>query len=206
MSEEKNPRPQCGISSDVDEAVQNQEAEVSTSQAQIDYDKGKEFLGTGDAALAASAFHNALLGFEQEGDEGGIANASAQLGDICMSREDYDKAQKHFQRAFDICTKLDDPFSVISLKKKIAAVNRCMKKYDDAVEQYLDLVEMYEGYNNPAGVVAVLDEMADLYLEKGEKNKAADAYRTAASIHKNFSHSRHAEKLMDKASAIEAQG
>jgi len=63
--------------------VMSQEPEEAKDPAQADYDQGKQILQAGDEALAASCFHNALVGFEQNGDDKGVANASDQLGDIC---------------------------------------------------------------------------------------------------------------------------
>ncbi len=46
--------------------------------------------------------------------------------------------------------------------------------------------------------------MADIYIAKGAKLKAADAYRTMSSIHKNFKHDSIAAKLIEKAEALES--
>ncbi len=205
MNDDRQSQPQCGTFTGLDEIEQNQETEVSTSQAQVDYDKGKEFLEAGDAALAASAFHNALIGFEQDKDDKGIANASDRLGDICIDRGEYSQAIPLYKRAFSICENHEDPSSKLALRKKIAAAHRSLKQYDEAIGIYLDIIDTYGGYNNPAGAVEHLETLAEVFLEMDAGEKAADAYRTAASIHANFNHTRHAKELMDKAEAIEAQ-
>ena len=69
-----------------------------------------------------SALHNALLGYEEKGDETGIANASNQLGHVCLARKEFEQAQKHYQRAWEICEKLQDPMSLIALQKQFVAV------------------------------------------------------------------------------------
>ena len=68
-------------------------------------------------AQAAVAFHNALFGYEEKGDENGIANASNQLGHVCLARKEYEQAKRHYQRAWEICEKLQDPMSLIALSK-----------------------------------------------------------------------------------------
>ena len=45
--------------------------------------------------------------------------------------------------------------------------------------------------------------MAEIYLDAGEKAKAADAYRTVASIHQNFQHHTIAEGYLKKARDLE---
>lgn len=181
-------------------------AESEKSRAQLDYEQGKTFMGTGDHTLAAAAFHNALVEFEETGDENGMANACTQLGDICVGRQEYQRALGHYQKAFAICTNKDDQASVTFLKKKMAAARRSLGQYDEAVTLYVDLLDMYGGLNNPQGAVETLEELAGVYQEKGEGRKAADAFRTAADIHANFKHSRHAAALLKKAEEAEAAG
>lgn len=171
--------------------------------ARADYNKGKELRAAGDEAQAASFFHNALVGFEQKGDDQGVANASDQLGDICAARQNHEKAIAHYQRAYTICDKENDMFSLIALQKKMGAAQRALKQYDKAVNIYLNVIDIYAGYNNPAGTVNVMEELAKLYLEMGERQKSADTYRTIASIHKNFKHNRQAQEFMDKAVQVE---
>ncbi|MEK6197222.1 MAG: tetratricopeptide repeat protein [Desulfobacterales bacterium] len=183
--------------------VMNQEPEEAKDPAQADYDQGKEIRQAGDEALAASCFHNALVGFEQNGDDKGVANASDQLGDICALREEHEKAIEHYQRAYDICDKENDSFSLIALLKKIVVSKRALNKYDEAIKIYLNVIDIYSGYNNPGGTVAAMEELAKLYLEIGERQKSADTYRTIASIHKNFKHNTYAKEFMDKATQVE---
>jgi tetratricopeptide (TPR) repeat protein len=183
--------------------VMNQEPEEAKDPAQADYDQGKQIRQAGDEALAASCFHNALVGFEQNGDDKGVANASDQLGDICALREEHEKAIEHYQRAYDICDKENDSFSLIALLKKIVVSKRALNKYDEAIKIYLNVIDIYSGYNNPGGTVAAMEELAKLYLEIGERQKSADTYRTIASIHKNFKHNTYAKEFMDKATQVE---
>ena len=183
--------------------VMNQEPEEAKDPAQADYDQGKQIRQAGDEALAASCFHNALVGFEQNGDDKGVANASDQLGDICALREEHEKAIEHYQRAYDICDKENDSFSLIALLKKIVVSKRALNKYDEAIKIYLNVIDIYSGYNNPGGTVAAMEELAKFYLEIGERQKSADTYRTIASIHKNFKHNTYAKEFMDKATQVE---
>lgn len=175
----------------------------SSDPVQEDYENGKKFLGAGDLGQAAAAFHNALIGFEQKNDERGIANASNQMGDVCAQRRDYESALKHFERAHAICERLQDPFSAVAVQKKIAQARRGMKQFDEAVKTYLDVLDAYRDFKNPDGAVKILNELAETYLQKGDRGNAVDCYRTAASIHANFKHSREAKSLLDKAKALE---
>ena len=185
------------------EKLDPQDEAAEKDPAQEDYDAGKRHQEAGDVVQAAGAYHNALVGFEQSDNEKGIANAVCQLGEICLTREDYEQGLAHFQRAYEICDRLNDHFSLLLLKKKMAHAHRCLKQFPETVRSYMDVLDIYSDHNNHEGAVKVLDELADIYLEMGEKSRAADAYRTAASIHKNFKHAREAQMLLDKAQAIE---
>lgn len=173
------------------------------SQAQLDLEEGIRFFKAEDIAQAANAFHNALRGFEEEKNDKGIANASDKLGDVCFERGDFAQALNHFNRAFAIAAAPGDELSMTYMKRKLARTHCGLRQYSEAMAIYADLLDAYRDFNNPGGTVQVFEEMAEMYLAMGDRAKAADAYRTAANIHQNFKHSRHAETLLQKAKAAE---
>jgi tetratricopeptide (TPR) repeat protein len=187
-------------SKDQDKDNVPREAEDS---AQADYNKAKELRGAGDNVQAAAFFHNALVGFEEKDNDQGVANASDQLGDICVERQEHEKAITHYQRAYEICDKENDMFSLVALQKKMAVSKRVLKQYEEAKNIYLNVIDIYAGYNNPAGTVDAMEELAKLYFEMGDRQKSAETYRTIASIHKNFRHTTHAQQFMEKAAQVE---
>jgi tetratricopeptide (TPR) repeat protein len=178
------------------------EKEEEKSQARLDYEAGQEHLKNDEIPQAANMFHNALIGFEQEGDEHGVANAADKLGDISVGRDDYDTALTHYERAYTICEKDVDSFSLFSLEKKKAHVLYMAKKYQDAATMYLDIIDEYQAMRNPQGTIDTLEILANVYIAMGDKEKAADSYRLAASIHKNYKHKRHAEDFLKKAEEV----
>lgn len=172
-------------------------------QVRADYEEGKRLIENGEYAQAAVSLHNALLGYEEKMDEAGMANASNQLGHICLAKKDFEQARQHYQKAWDICEKKQDSMSLVSLLKKFVLVYRGMKQYRQALDICLDLLDKYHANNDPQGTVTVLVDMAEIYLESGEKAKAVDAYRTVASIHNNFKHHTTAESFAQKAKELE---
>lgn len=173
--------------------------------AQAQYEEGKESLKKQETAQAALSFHNALLAFEEAGNQNGVANASNQLGQICLQRQEFDSALKHFQRAWEICEKQNDPMSLLSLSGHLVAVHRGLKQFTEAVRICLDMIDSYHLNNNPQGVVETLEKMVDVYLDAGDRLKAADGYRTIASIHSRYKHKNIAERYMEKARELEAE-
>ncbi|KAF0188024.1 MAG: hypothetical protein FD168_2135 [Desulfobulbaceae bacterium] len=175
----------------------------SSDPAQAQYEEGKEFLKTNELAQAALAFHNALLAFEENDNQNGIANASNQLGNVCLQRQEYEKAMMHYQRAWGICEKQDDPMSLNVLSAQLVLAHQGLKQFPEAVKLCLDMLDTYHSGNNPQGVVETLEKLVNVYIEAGDKAKAADTYRTIASIHAQYKHKNIAEGFIKKAQALE---
>ena len=173
--------------------------------ARKDYLEGRKLYSQGDYAQAAQAFHNALRGFEEQGDEQGVANAADRLGDACLAREEYAMAIANYRRAFAVCEKEDDSFSQLSLNKKMAAAYRKLGDHEKALELLFDMLEHYRLTNNPKGAVEVLVVIAEIYAEQGDRARAADAYRSVASIHARFKHARLAAEFDQQAEALERE-
>jgi tetratricopeptide (TPR) repeat protein len=172
---------------------------------QAEYEEGKKYLDNQEYGQAAVALHNALVGFNEKKDDAGIANASNQLGHVCFARNEYENALKHYQKAFDICDKSNDRMSVLAVLKKIIEVQKSLKQYDAAIESSLVILDHYQDNRDPQGTVSTLEEMAEIYLKAEKKEKAADTYRTVASIHKNFRHETIAAGFMKKAASLTAE-
>lgn len=177
--------------------------EEPLDQAKQDYKQGRELLTKGEYPQAAIAFHNALKGFEEQGNQHGVANASDRLGDVCLAREEYGMALDNYKRAYAICEKEEDSFSLVALNKKMASAYDKMGDHDAALRILLDMVEHYYLTKNPKGATETLERLAEVYQQMGEKRKAADTYRTIASIHANFKHKRLAGEYEQKAAALE---
>ncbi len=181
-----------------------EEARKELTPARKDYLEGREKYKMGNYSEAAICFHNAIKGFEEEGDRIGKANAADRLGDTCMAIEDYEKALLNYQISQQVCQDEEDSFSVLSLNKKIAVCLRRLGRYDDALEILLDMIEHYYLTKNPEGTVKTLSIMAEVYVAAGKLDKAIDSYRTAASIHRNFKHKRKAEEFDALADNLES--
>lgn len=182
---------------------QENNTEQSNDPVKQDYLEGRKLLREGKHAQAAIAFHNALRGFEERGDQAGVANAADRLGDACLARDEYAMAIVNYQRAYAICEKEDDSFSLLALNKKMAAAYRKLGDHDKALELLYDMLEHYRLTNNPKGAVEALIIIAETYAAQGETAKAADAYRSVSSIHARFKHARLAEEFQRRAEALE---
>ena len=191
------------LQSEILPVKQDDDKENEKTQAELDYEAGQQFLENNDTGQAANSFHNSYLGFKEEDNLHGVARAADKLGDVCMMMDKYERALEHYNTARQICTDDYDSFSLFVLDKKLANISCKLKEFNKAINQYLDILDTYQDNNNPEGAVKTLETMAEIYVEMGEKKKAADSYLVAASIHRNFSHKRHAAKLEAKAKAME---
>lgn len=178
------------------------EKERPSDPLQAEYEEGKEFLENKEYGQAAVALHNALVGFKEKHDDAGIANASNQLGHVCFARQEYESALQHYRRALEICEKANDRMSIVAVMKRIVAAHKALQQYDLAIKSALLLLDHYHDNRDPQGSVTTLEEMAEIYLNAGKKEQAADTYRTIASIHKNFRHEKTAAGFLKKAEEI----
>lgn len=181
---------------------EQEKEEAPLDPAKADYKEGRDYMNKGEYAQAGMALHNAMKGFEEMEDEQGIANCADRLGDVCVAREEYQMALEHFQRAFDICAKENDIFSTNTLNKKIAGVYKRTGDLDTALSLLFDIFDHYTQLRDPKGTVEILEVIAEIYQEQGNKEKAADAYMTIAGLHRNFSHIRQADEFEEKAKAL----
>ncbi len=189
----------------IDPQNKEQEKEDQTIQDPVkaDYKAGREFFSQGDLAQAAISYHNALRGFEEQGDEQGMANCSDRLGDVCVAKEEYQMGLDHFQRAYAICEKEHDIFSMVSLNRKKAGVYKRLGELDKALALLFDIFDHYSQLRDPKGTVEILEVISEVYLEMGENAKAADTLRTIAGMHENFKHVRLAQEFEERAKAVE---
>ncbi len=190
---------------DIQKSGRKEEKKRSSDPIQAEYEDGLEFLKDKELSQAAVSFHNALRGFEEKKHQDGIANASNQLGNVCLEKGDFAKAREHYQRAWDICDRFDDPMSLLALSVQLVVVHRGLGENDKALELCFGMLETHNLNNNPQGTVTVMETIADIYLSQNEKLKAADTYRTIASIHSNYKHKNIAEKFMARAKELEAE-
>ncbi len=175
----------------------------SSDPVQAEYEDGVGFIANKEYGQAALSLHNALVGYEKKNHQDGIANASNQLGIVCMKKGEFEKAREHFQRAWDICKRFDDSMSLLALSEQLVIIHREAKEYKEAIEICLGMLETHHNHNNPDGTVKVMETMGGIYEDQGEKAKAADAYRTIASIHFNYDHKNFAKRFEEKAAALE---
>ena len=186
--------------------MQDEKKTEIVDPVQADYEQGKELLQKNELSQAAVALHNALIGYQERKDQQGIANASNQMGHVCLAKREYDQALSHYNRAWEICEKLHDPMSMLALSNQLVLVYRGQGQVKKAIGICLDLLEKYHDNNDPQGTVAVLEQMAEIYIEADDRAKAADTYRTIASIHANFKHKNIAEGYLQKAKDLEKAG
>jgi tetratricopeptide (TPR) repeat protein len=174
--------------------------------ARAEYEAGKKALAAGNYGEAAVSLHNALVSFQEKNDQPGTANASNQLGLLCLARKDYATASSHFETALAICEEVGDQASVAAIRRSLVESLSGERLFPQAVDHCLDLLDLYAANNDPQNSVMVLEMLAEVYIASGETDRAADTLRTAASIHRNFRHQSMADDFLRRADALEQGG
>jgi len=181
-------------------------AQAANDPARAEYEAGKKALAAGNYGEAAVSLHNALVSFQEKNDRPGAANASNQLGLLCLAKKDYATATGHFETALGICEELGDQASVAAIRRSLVESLSGEQFFSQAVEHCLDLLDLYAANNDPQNSVMVLEMLAGVYIASGETDKAADTLRTAASIHRNYRHQSIADDFLRRADALEQGG
>ncbi len=189
---------------DIQKSGEKKKKERPSDPIQAEFEDGKDFLAKKEYSQALLAFHNTLKAWEEKNDQDGIANASNQLGLVCLEKEEYEKAREHFNRSWEICKRFDDTMSILALSGQFVVIHRALGEYDKALSLCLDMLDTHSHNTNPQGTVEVLEVMGEVYLEKGDREKAADCFRTISSIHANFSHETSSRKFAERAAELEA--
>lgn len=172
------------------------------SQARKDYESGIGHLDNQEYGMAANALHNALVSWEEEDNQSGIANACDKMGDLLTAKEEYDKALEFYDRAHAICTKDFDRYSLICIENKKANVFAKLGRFPEAINIYLDLFDEYSGNRDAGNTVAILETLSELYISNNQKEKAAECFELMASIHLGYKHKKEAEECKAKAKKI----
>ena len=110
--------------------------------------------------------------------------------------------EKNRSLSFEVLLEEEDSFSTLALHKKMAACYRKLGRLDEALELLYDMIEHYQLTKNPKGVVDILMVTAEVYVQQGRINEAADSYRTISSIHANFKHQRLAKEFAGRAEGL----
>lgn len=179
------------------------ESTTSQDAVQSEYEEGKKCLAAAQYGQAAVALHNALVAYEERQDEAGVANASNQLGHVCFAREDFDNALLHYQRAYSIVSRENDRMSMLAVLKTIAETQAKKALFQEAIDTSFEMLDLYRDNRDPQGTVNTLEMIADIYIAAGQNKKAADTYRTIASVHRNFKHQKIADSFLEKAETLE---
>jgi tetratricopeptide (TPR) repeat protein len=87
----------------------------------------------------------------------------------------------------------------------MAAAYRKLGDQAKALDLLYDILEHYRLTSNPKGAVEVLTMIGETCLEQGERRQAADAYRSVASIHSRFKHTRLADEFTRRAAELEQE-
>lgn len=109
---------------------------------------------------------------------------SYQLTGSCKSRTgNYPAALKDLKLALDAYKKFNDEKTVAYINNDIAGVNAILKRYDEALKIYTELLSYYYNKNIMNKYCSILNNMGTLLLEKEEYGNALQEFIKVAEIY-----------------------
>lgn len=173
-------------------------------EAQKLYKEGEILSNQGRSLDAIDKLKEALIVFEEEDHDKGIANACEKLGDLNCFRGNLNTALPLYQRAVAICQKNDDPVSEVILLEKIIDIYRKKNEFEKCLPYYMRALEIAEITGDAGKAGYYLTGIGDVYQRRGELKKALDAYKTALKIFKQTRSSERAKILEQGIAQLEA--
>ncbi|MBA2660865.1 MAG: tetratricopeptide repeat protein [Bradymonadaceae bacterium] len=128
--------------------------------------RGKVLMLIGKRADATNDFEKAL---ELERNRESQQEILRQLADLSFASRDYERAEKYFDRLVAL-----EPRNEF-LRMEYAQALVQYKRYEKAVAQYEAVLKLVGG--NQAARATTLRDMADVYEQMGQDDKALDTYR-----------------------------
>jgi tetratricopeptide (TPR) repeat protein len=116
------------------------------------------FIKIGEQAKAHNHYQKSLDRFIKIGDQYQLADAHHKIGNSYSESNDYEKAEEHLTKAFNIAKKIDNPYTLSRVSKALADV---FKKLDKIYEM--------DSYNTEA-------QKYEAYLKKGKMFKFPSFY------------------------------
>ncbi len=137
--------------------------------------------------LALRNYFSAVRELEWLGDSIGIANINTEIGKLYLNAGLYRKAIEYLRRSESIYNNSGMQADLVAVKYSIASANLDLGQYDQALEEYLDLLKYYEEKDEISRVLRTLSNIILCYHKLHEYDLSMEYNRKALSIYENTS-------------------
>jgi len=131
------------------------------------------------------AYKNAiseLLVWEKLRDSLGMAMANNQIGHIHFAQENFQLALPKYENALALLIEIDDEKGLLETYGALASVHKKLNRKDKALHFNRKALAIAERYGYKPGIAEGKANNADLYVELGLYELAADEYSTALKL------------------------
>ncbi|MBP7593247.1 MAG: tetratricopeptide repeat protein [Chloroflexi bacterium] len=158
-------------------AVSHFQATPSPELATAHNEIGFTHMGRGQYPAARQAFEQALLLFEELGDQSGTAVTLGNLGYVSQVQSRYDDARDYLQRALAMAQAIDDRQSIVKHTLGLGWVALQRGDMDAAQRQQQAALELAADIGYLRGVLTAQRHMADACLYQNRLDDAETGYR-----------------------------
>ncbi|MEW5936597.1 MAG: tetratricopeptide repeat protein [Candidatus Thermoplasmatota archaeon] len=149
----------------------------------ICFSKGYPYWKKGELDKAMSLFQTALKTFEETGaEQKDIGNALRAMGNIHLSKGEYDDALQYYEKSMAVMEKVDDKYGIAAALNNIGIVHLYRGELEKALEYYGRSLEMFEKIGDKRGIVHSLCGLAETHLEMGKDQTALENAEKAVGI------------------------
>lgn len=109
----------------------------------------------------------------------GIAFDKLILAEIDIGRENYPAAEKKLLQLEAMMTREGKSDDLLAISSQIGLVHRMMGRLDEAYQRQLRVLDRARVMNHADGIPAILDELAEIELARGNKEQAKEYWHEA---------------------------
>lgn len=109
----------------------------------------------------------------------GIAFDKLILAEIDIGRENYPAAEKKLLQLEAMMTREGKSDDLLAISSQIGLVHRMMGRLDEAYHRQLRVLDRARAMNHADGIPAILDELAEIELARGNKEQAKEYWHEA---------------------------
>lgn len=133
----------------------------------------------------------------------GIAFDKLILAEIDIGRENYPAAEKKLLQLESMMTREGKSDDLLAISSQIGLVHRMMGRLDEAFERQTQVLARARKMNHADGIPAILDELAEIELARGNKEQAKEYWQEALEHYLKLGSEKMIESIRSSLSELE---
>jgi len=142
----------------------------------------------GDYTEAREAHQEALLFFQQAGDERNVGAAFHQLGMVAQAQGDYEKAKNLYNQSLEIKTTLSDQATIAASLYQLGTIAQAQGDYQEAETLCNRTLKIATDLGDQAGMARSLYQLGIIARVQSDYQKAKTLYNRSLEIATNLGH------------------